>query len=34
MAGTETGMIENSFECKEIIIMIMNARYAAKKDEL
>ena len=25
MAGTETGMIENSFECKEMIIMIKNA---------
>jgi len=34
MAGAETGMIENSFVCKEMIIMIMNAKYAAKKDEL
>jgi hypothetical protein len=33
MTATETGMIENSFECKEMIIMIMNARYAAKKEE-
>lgn len=32
MAGTETGLIENSFECKEMIIMIMNAENAAKKN--